>query len=315
MLSRHAEGLFWMGRYIERAAYITRMLDVASNKQLEAPLEVSSQVWHDMLRVLNLLEDYRATYGSEASTASVNQFLVFDRANASSVAASVIEARGNVMNVRDIVPIELLEAINQLYVQLTGQGLERFVERSPHELYEAVSWHCRAISGAIDDAMPRDDGYRFLMLGRMLERAEMTCRMIAVNRTGCGTDTSAWMSVLRSVSGFHGFMQQYGPLAPADDVVRFMLQEASFPFSLFHCLERSAEVAGALSGLGSWTSARHLGRIAAELHYADVPRVDDPGLEGFLDRVQEGIQTCSEALHDDLYQFGGDPLLYSFEAM
>lgn len=315
MLSRHAEGLFWMGRYIERAAYITRMLDVASHKQLEAATDVSAQIWHDMLEVLNLLQRFQETYGSDTSTASVNNFLVFDRSNSSSVAASVIEARRNVMNVRDIVPIELLETINQLHVQLTGRRLERFVERSPHELYEAVARHCRAISGAIDDAMPRDDGYRFLVLGRMLERAEMTCRMVTVNRAACGSDMSAWMSVLRSVSGFHGFMQQYGPLAPADDVVRFMLQEPTFPFSLFHCLERSSAVARELSGSGSWKSARHLGRISAELHYADVPKVEDSGLEAFLDRLQESIQTASAALHDDLYQFGGDPLVYSFEAM
>ena len=94
---------------------------------------------------------------------------------------------------REVVPIELLETVNRLFTQMESGSLDPFVERSPHEIYETVSGLCRAITGAVEEAMPRGDGYRFLVMGRMLERAEMTCRMIDVNRTVSGTDTSAWM--------------------------------------------------------------------------------------------------------------------------
>lgn len=315
MLSRHAEGLFWMGRYVERAAYITRMLDVASNRQLEQSGRASSQVWRDLLRVLYLEDEFEAGHGGYPTVGAINRFLVFDRDNRSSVARSVIEARTNVMNVRDIVPIELLETINQLYLRVTSLSLERFAEDSPHELYASVAGQCRAVTGAIDEAMPRDDGYRFLMLGRLLERAEMTCRMIEVNRTVAANDISAWMSVLRSVSGFHGFTQIHGPLAPADDVVRFLLREPSFPFGVLHCLQRAVRLSHEVSGAGAWSSPRLVGRLTADLEYAEVPRLDDPALERLLDRLEGGIQSVSEALHNDLYQFGGDPLLYSFEAL
>jgi uncharacterized alpha-E superfamily protein len=315
MLSRHAEGLFWLGRYVERASYVTRMLDVASNKQLERSAAPSRQVWRDLLRVLYLEDEFAASHGADVSTGAINRFLVFDKANPSSIVASVVEARANVMSVRDIVPIELLETVNQLYLQLTNRSLERFVDRSPHELYEAVAGQCRAVTGAIDEAMPRNDGYSFLMLGRLLERAEMTCRMIDVNRTASGHDSSAWMSVLRSVSGFHGFMQQYGPLAPADDVVRFMLQEPSFPFGVLHCLRRAAALTEEVGGAEAWTSARRVGRLTAELGYAEIPPIGDDALEVLLENLQDGIQLASEGLHADLYQLGGDPLLYSFEAV
>ncbi len=315
MLSRHAEGLFWMGRYIERASYITRMLDVAYNRQLEQTGRSSVQVWRDLLRVLYLEPEFAARYGDGTSTAAVNRFLMFDRGNASSVAASVGEARTNVMNVRDIVPTELLESINQLHRGLTDGSLEQFVERSPHELYETVSRRCREVTGAIDEAMPRSDGYRFLMLGRLLERAEMTCRMIDVNRTVSGRDLSAWMGALRSMSGFHGFTQQHGPLAPADDVVRFMLVEPGFPFGVRHCLQRANALARELGSATDWKSARAIGRLTAELEYAEVPSVDDPALEEMLERLEDGIRLASEALHQDLFQLGGDPLLYSFEAL
>jgi uncharacterized alpha-E superfamily protein len=315
MLSRHAEGLFWMGRYVERAAYITRMLDVAYNKQLELSSRSPTEVWRDLLHVLYLEEEFAGTHGDDLSTATVNRFLVFDAGNRSSVLASATGARTNVMNVRDVVPIELLEAVNRLFTRMESGSLDPFVERSPHEIYETVSGLCRAITGAVEETMPRGDGYRFLVMGRMLERAEMTCRMIDVNRTVSGTDTSAWMTVLRSVSGFHAFMQTSGPLAPADDVVRFMLLEPSFPFGVLHCLRRTATLAGEVQGSTQWASPRMAGRLTAELEYAEVPAVDHPDLESLLDELEDGIRVISEALHHDLYQLGGDPLLYSFEAV
>ena len=153
------------------------------------------------------------------------------------------------------------------------------------------------------------------MLGRLLERAEMTCRMIDVNRTASGEDASAWMSVLRSVSGLHAFTRIHGPLAPADRIVRFMLLEPDFPFGVLHCLQRSAELARQLGGPAEWTSTRRVGRLAAELEFTDIPAVHDPALETLLEGLEDGIRLISEALHEDLYQFGGDPLLYSFEAL
>jgi uncharacterized alpha-E superfamily protein len=315
MLSRHAEGLFWMGRYVERASYITRMLDVASNRQLELSSRTSSDVWRDLLRVLYLEDEFAASYGADLSTGAINRFLVFDRANPSSVVTSVVEARANVMNVRDVVPIELLETVNRLYTGMVDGSLERFVERSPHEIYEAVSGRCRAVTGAVDEAMPRDDGYRYLMLGRLLERAEMTCRMIDVNRTVAGRDGSAWMSVLRSVSGFHAFTRARGPLAPADDVVHFMLREPSFPYGVLHCLRRASTLLGEVEGATRWRSLRTAGRLTADLEFAEIPPVEDPALEELLENLEDGIRLVSEALHGDLYQYGGDPLLYSFETV
>ena len=315
MLSRHAESLFWMGRYVERAAYITRMLDVAYNRQLEQSGRSADQVWRDLLRALYLEEAFAETHGDDFSTGAINRFLVFDRTNPSSVMASVREARTNVMNARDIVPIDLLEAINRLHTRLGSGSLDRFSERSPHEIYETVTGQCRTITGANDEAMPRDDGYRFLVMGRMLERAEMTCRMIDVNRTVSGRDGSLWMTVLRSVSGFHAFTREHGPLAPVDEVVRFMLVDPAFPFGVLHCLQRAAALAGEVIGAGTWKSPRVAGRLQAELEYAEIPAVDSPDLEVLLDRIEAGIRQMSEAVHDDLYQFGGDPQLYSFEAL
>lgn len=312
MLSRHAEGLFWLGRYIERAGDITRMLDVAYNVQLERSARAAELVWRNLLRVLYLEDNYSDRYGDVVTTGTMNRFLVFDIDNPSSVSTAVREARTNVMNVRDVVPSELLETVNRLHARLVAGSLTRHLD-SPHEIYETIGEHCRAISGAVADSMSRNDEYRFLMMGRFLERAEMTCRMIDVNRGS--EDPATWMSVLRSVSGFHSFIKSHGPLSPARDIVGFLLQEPSFPFSVLHCLVRAGEQAGAVSGTGQWQSPRVIGRVAAELEYADVPELATPQLGELVERLEAGIRTVSETLHRDLYQFGGEPSLYSFEAI
>ncbi len=312
MLSRHAEGLFWLGRYIERAGDTTRMLDVAYNTQLEQMPSAQEQVWRDLLRVLYLEEAFEENYGDNVTTVAMNRFLVFDLDNPASVAASVREARSNVMNVRDAVPNELLETVNRLHTRLIGGSLTGYVA-NPHEIYEAIGEHCRAISGAITDAMTRDDLYRFLMLGRWLERAEMTGRMIDANRDT--EDAATWLGVLRSLSGFHAFTRAHGPLAPAGDVVSFLLQESHFPFSVLHCLERAGAMATAVSGTGEWRSPRVLGRVTSEVEYADVPPLRSQQLADLLESLEDGIRSISEALHHDLYQLGGEPALYSFEAL
>lgn len=312
MLSRHAEGMFWMGRYIERAADLARMLDVASNTQLERSTGSAGEVWRDVLRALYLEDEFMAAHGDEVTTGNINRFIVLDRDNPSSVAKSVAEARTNVMNVRDIVPHELLEAVNRLYQLMSSPGLAQLVD-TPHELYESVTTHCRAISGAIAEAMSRNDEYRYLMLGRVLERGEMTCRMIDVNRDS--TDLGAWMPVLRSVSGFHAFIREHGPLAEAHDAVRFLLLEPTFPFAVMHCLAGATVFLSEVSGAGTWKSPRTLGRLAAELQYADIPPPGSEELGELVDRLERGIRAVGQALHHDLYQFGGDPSLFSFEAV
>ena len=312
MLSRHAEGMFWLGRYIERVGDTTRMLDVAYNAQLERPPAAAHQVWRDLLHVLYVEEEFAAKHGDDVTTATMNQFLVFDRDNPSSIATSVLGARTNVMHARDVVPMELLESVNRMHTRVVGGSLERFIG-NPHEIYEAMSGYCRAITGAVAEAMARGDEYRYLMAGRLLERAEMTCRMIDVNRGSA--DGAGWMSVLRSLSGFHAFIKTHGPLAPADDVVKFLLVEPTFPFSVLYCLNRCGEMLNEVSDVGAWQSPRVLGRVRAELEFADVPAIGSDQLGDHLEALEDGVRAVSEALHEDLYKYGGDPSLYSFEAL
>ena len=311
MLSRHAEALFWTGRYMERAGDITRMLDVAYNAQLERTGDAASRLWRDLLRTLYVDAAFDEKHDA-VTTGNLNRFLIFDRDNPSSVVRSVQEARTNVMNVRDVVPNELLETVNRLHTRLMDGSLESYVD-SPHMMYEVIGEHARAISGAVNDAMARTDGFRYLTLGRLLERAEMTARMIVVNRRA--QDSAVWMGVLRSLSGYHAFTQSRSPLATADDIVSWLLLEPTFPFGVLHCLRASRDLSREVSASGSWESTRVLGRLAAGLEYGEAPALGSPDLDELLDQVERGIHRASEALHRDLFQFGGEPSLYSFEVL
>ena len=263
-----------------------------------------------LLEVLFVEDAFAAKYG-EINAPNVIRFLVFDRDNPASVTYAIREGRANVMNARDVVPAELLESVNELYAKMMSGGLEAFMDQ-PHVIFDAVAGGSARISGAIHVAMSREDEYRFLILGRLLERAEMTGRLIQVNRQA--SDASTWMSVLRSLSGFHAFIRKSGPLAPASAVIAFLLQEETFPFSMLHCLRSAEEQARAVSGTGTWTSPRELGRLSAQLEYAELPPVGSEALDDMLENLERDIRRVGELLHEDLFQFGGDPAQYSFEA-
>lgn len=315
MLSRHADGLFWLGRYMERAADVTRLLNVADNVQLERSADEAAGVWRNLLRVLNREEEYAAEYGDELTTENLNRFLILDTNQPGSVSWSVRQARTNVMNIRDAVPIELLEAVNALHTRFVTGELRRHAGNSPHEIYDVLSADCQRIAGVVDDGMVRDDTYSFLMLGRMLERAQMTCRVIEVNASVGRSDATTWMSVLRSLSGMHAFLRTHGPLASAEEIADFLLHSDSFPFSVLHCLRAAGRHFNVVGDPATWKSMRALGRVASQVEFMDVPPIDSPHLEDVIEEVLFAIREVGEALSEDLYRHGREPALFSFEAV
>jgi uncharacterized alpha-E superfamily protein len=315
MLSRHADSLFWVGRYLERAADVNRLLDVAYNAQLERSASAAEDVWRTLLRVLYREAEFAEQFGDELTTENLNRFLIFDASQPGSITASMRQARSNVMNVRDAVPIELIESVNALHARLGGDLLRERAPSSPHEVYDALAQDYRRIAGVIDDGMARDDAYSFLSLGRFLERAEMTCRVIEVNASVGRSDAATWMGVLRSLSGMHAFLRASGPLANATDVVGYLLHSEPFPFSVLHCLRTATQHLGSVSANADWDSPRVLGRVTAQVEFMDVPDVASDHFEEAVDQILVGIRRVVETLTEDLYRYGREPALFSFEAI
>jgi uncharacterized alpha-E superfamily protein len=298
MLSRHAEILFWVGRYLQRAAQTGQLVSITSMSQVERHHSVDP--WRELLEVMYLDSDYREAH-DEVTPDGVLEFLVLDRDNPGSIASSVASAREGLRNVRDLVPLDLLQAVNTGH-RAIGSTTKADLVADPVLFFDRLGIQAQRIAGVIHDSMVRSDGYRFLVVGRYLERCEMTLRTIDVNRRAAADVIDDWLRVLRSVSGLHAFIHRHGALADADDVVRFLMTGADAPccvqFGLNRCEE---ELEVAFAGMPRVTTLRAIGRLRATIEYADVPSVTDEALGEFIEQAEAAIRDVSDCLRDDLF--------------
>ncbi len=301
MLARHAENMFWTGRYIERAEDTARMLDVTYHGLLEATPYEARRQWRDLLAVLSLESAFAAT-GRPLDATSVSEFLVLDEDSAGANVDSVTHARENVRSLREQVSTELWEAINGFHLDLRSRDLRADLEQ-PYVLYGMVKRRCQTLAGVAGETMARDDGWRFLNLGWTLERAEMTCRLLDVRYGRSPVSSGAyhhWLGTLKSASASEAYRKAHRASLDPTDVIEFLLLSRTFPRSLLYCLRR---VEQDLQRLGSGESQgrlsrpeRLLGRIRADLEYADLHEVLAEDLHGFLDRLQMGVRQVAEAV-------------------
>ncbi|MTV25439.1 alpha-E domain-containing protein [Nitriliruptoraceae bacterium ZYF776] len=336
MLARLAENLFWAGRYVERAEDTARMVDVTYHTLLESPTSEVAASWEQLLDVLHL----RGAYGDHpVDPARVLRFLVLDRANPGSITSSIARARENTRSVRELVSSELWETINDLHLALGNRDLRRDLVDQPYDLFSTIRRGCMTVYGTASETMPRDDGWRFMALGRMLERAEMTCRLIdvryqqleelagpsarlaaAAGAEGVGRETPAasvpeerargadradfhhWIAVLKSASAFEAYRRRYRSSMDPADVVEFLLLAPDLPRSVRFCLTSAQRLLDPLCGDRPSRAARRLGRAAASLQYRDVGELFEVGLHDFLDGVQARVAGAADAVADEFFR-------------
>jgi uncharacterized alpha-E superfamily protein len=321
MLARLAENLFWAGRYVERAEDTARMVDVTYHTLLESPYGEVAQAWEQLLEVLSL----RTAFGDgPLEQDRIVRFLVLDRDNPGSITASVAKARENARSVRELVSTELWESVNDLHLALGARDLSSDLADQPHELFALVRRASMTIYGVASETMPRDEGWRFMALGRLLERAEMTCRLIDVRygqleamagpsrrlapdgadlAMGADrTDFHHWVAVLKSASAFEAYRRRYRSSMDPADVVEFLLLEPDLPRSVLFCLTGAMHQLEALRGGRPSRAARRLGRASSSLRYRDVSELFEVGLHDFLDGVQDQVAGVAEAVADEFFR-------------
>jgi len=304
MLARHAESLFWCGRYLERAEDTARMLDVTYHGLLESPPGQAEKAWRDLLAVLSLDADF-TEIGSPLTSGAVSDFLVLDPTNHGAIVAAVARARENARSVRELIPTELWEAVNTFYLELQSRDLHHDLNQQPYELYGLVKRRCQTVAGVAAETMTRDDGSRFLALGRMLERAEMTCRLLNVR---CSELQNIPMldrfhvlvGVLKSASASEAYRKAYGASMEPANIVEFLLVSSTFPRSLLYCLQHAELDLRALASADVLhLPQRILGRLRAELEFADVADLvsgTTRKLQAALERIQLGVREASDAI-------------------
>lgn len=308
MLARLAENLFWAGRYVERAEDTARMVDVTYHTLLESPPGEAAASWTELLDVLHLRGAYEQVHDG-VEPGRVIEFLVRDDDNAGSILASVGNARENARSVRELVSTELWEAVNTFYLELGQRDLGHDLGSQPYDLFAFVKRRCQTITGVATETMPRDEGWRFMTLGRMLERAEMTCRLLNVRFGSLATfdEPLAFhhaVAILKSASAFEAYRKAYRASMAPTHVVEFLLLSDDFPRSVQFCLasaQQQLQRLGRPDSVGP--SQRRIGRACAELQYREVTELVED-LATFLDRLQTHVWQVADTVAAEFFRHG-----------
>ena len=294
MLSRIAESLYWVGRYIERAEGTARILDVHFHLLLEQPKDMAHASCETLLGVMGMRDRIQ---GRVASTELVNELLAFDRSYPGSVVGALVAARHNASGAREVIPSEMWEAMNATYVQLSRQADTGGVV--PHAFFRWVKERAAVVSGLADSVMSRDDGWQFFVLGRSLERVDITARLL-IARFADSEGATGWVTTLKCCSAHEAYLRTYRRAVDASLVAEFLLLDRLFPRSMFSALTTAeqclAELAPSSGRAGYDDEARrHLGRARNDLEFrkADELLVDLPE---FLGRIQAACLAAGDAI-------------------
>lgn len=318
MLSRHAEDLFWIGRYLERAEDTARLIQVTQESGLETGTgRPTEEMWAELMEVLFLDDVFEETPSAE----TCHRFLVSDTMNTGSIVSIITHARENTRAAREWVSAEFWEGINDLHLQLRHADLEEELEGTPYDLMRRVKSGCQALAGIADSSLPRTEGYRFYLLGKMLERALLTIRVVSVwqRRLGGFSASAAyteWIKLLKSLSAYEAYLRAYHASMQPAQILEFLLQGQSFPRSLFYCLTR-AELQ--LRELGTdeigKASARATSRLRADIEFAEPADLAPAALEAYLQRLQDALLTLPNLVESDYFRPGSiHAALHTYEA-
>ncbi|HEX4413025.1 MAG TPA: alpha-E domain-containing protein [Lacipirellulaceae bacterium] len=311
MLSRVAESIYWMSRYVERAENVARFISVNLNLSLDMPGEAGQQWWP-----LVVITGDDAAFRKRAiptTKESVVQFLTFDKENPNSILSCLKSARENARGVREIISAEMWEHINKFYLWIRDGGSLEQVLDNPYEFFEQVSASGQQFLGVTDATMTHGEAWHFCQLGRMLERADKTSRILdvkyfillpKVSDVGTPFDDIQWLALLRSASAVEMYRQRHGRISPVS-VVNFLILDREFPRAVLHCLTRANESLHSISGTftGGYTNLaeRQLGQLRAELAYTQADDVISGGLHEFVDSLQTRLNSVGESIHESFF--------------
>jgi uncharacterized alpha-E superfamily protein len=305
MLARTAEYLFWAGRYLERAESTARLLDVTYHRLLEVTPAEEADAWSDVLVAVGLEDDYAAT-GFPRSAAPVSEFLVMGTGNRGSIVASVAQARDNARGVREHLAMELWEALNSFHLNLTARDLSYDLAMQPFELYGFVRSGIQGVIGCATETWSREDAWRFFMLGLLLERAEMCVRTLRVRHPRHQADAvHEWSATLRSASALQAYRRQYRGYHSAA-MVELLLLSPTLPRSVLFSLRKAEDILGSLSDRPTGSRSvglRLLGRVRAELEFADAAELSAGDLDEVLAVVESQIRDVATAVAAECFSY------------
>lgn len=303
MLSRIAESLFWIGRYIERSDGTARILDVHLQLLLEDPWIDEDTACRSLLAVMGSLAP---SASEKVAREDVLARLAVDRANPASIAYSLTAARENARRAREIVSTELWECLNTTSARMP----RRLQTDKVHEFFQWVRERAALAVGIVDSSTSRDEAWQFFTLGRSIERTDMTARLLAT-RSLTEASGPSWTTILRSCGAYEAYLRTYRGMPSARNAAEFLLLDRLFPRSIIYSIQRAEECMSAIDPREDRVGhsnliLRALGRIRNDLEYrpiseilADLPRE--------MQRVQTVTREASEAIRARFFPTQAEP--------
>ncbi len=308
MLSRVANSIYWLARYIERAENVARSIDVNLQLQLDLPGEV--RPWEPVIQIAGNADDFFKKY-AHASFENALTFLTFDKENPSSIISCVAAARENARCVRERISSELWIAINQFYLKLSDPEMPKQVLAAPHAFYSSVKEFSQLTAGIIQGTMSHDVAWNFTHLGTLLERADQTSRILDVkyyillpdvSMVGMALDTVQWNAVLKSVGAYEMFHRRNSDVTP-HNVAEFLLLSEDFPRSLRYCLEKAElclkNIAFPIKSNAE--SIRLLGKLRSDISFTTIEEIIDHGLHEQIEKVQIRLNELGNQIWKDFF--------------
>lgn len=295
MLSRIAESLFWIGRYVDRADNTARLLDVHFNVLLEDPWVDEPTANASLLSVMNC--EHEGVVARE----DVLAHLAYDAERSSSIAGTLTSARENARRAREVISTEVWESLNTTWQQLGSRSRTR----RPHTFFAWVRERAAVVWGLSSATTSRDDTYLFMDLGRSLERADMIARLL-MTRSMAGTIGPNWTTLLRSCAAHEAYLRRVRALVSEERAAEFLLIDHTFPRSIAYNLSRAERILSELETSGQRRSAADqarfaLGRARSDLEYRHVREILDD-LPAQMQAVQVACAQASDLISERFFQ-------------
>jgi uncharacterized alpha-E superfamily protein len=301
-----------MSRYVERAENVARFIDVNSNLALGGG-ETIQQQWAPLVYTTGDEDLFYSQYG-EFSRANVLRFLAFDRENPNSILSCIETARENARTIREVISSAMWEELNIFFHLVRAATKQTSTMDEMHSFCNQVKRSSHVLLGATDVTMSHGEAWHFARLGRLLERADKTSRIVDVQYysllpdpqdIGSSLDIVRWSALLKSTSALEMYRRVCGRILPTN-VADYLLLDRQFPRSVRFCLIKAHEslqaVAGSASGTFRTVSEQQLGRLRSKMDYTRIEEIVEQGLHEYIDDLQTQLNSIGDAIYEDFFR-------------
>lgn len=311
MLSRVADSIFWMSRSIERAQNVARFINVNLKLSIELGAATHNQ-WSPLVYTTGDQDKFKELYGAY-NQRNVIDFLAFDTHNPNSIISCLRSARENARTVREMISSMMWEELNKFFLSVRAAANDQSILDSPYEFFNQIILASHLLEGITDGTMSHGEPWHFAHLGRMLERADKTSRILdvkyfillpSVGDIGTNIDTIQWGALLESASALEMYRKRHGRISP-ESVAEFLILDREFPRAMHHCLIEAEKSLNAIFGRRDDRmynpAEQRLGRLRADVNYAQIREIIDGGLHEFIDDFQTKLNSVGAAIHQTFF--------------